>query len=250
MDRSQVIDRVRRTRIRPEDAPEASYQVSPPDWRQIDRTLKDIVKDGSDKIVKALTAAVHRASTETTLLRLGNEGFKASLAAKNKRKSHGKALELEGAEESTGGAVFWSPHKVKDARAKKDEQEAAEHEEKLEKAKMKDLKKANKLYKQKIAKEKAEQRVVDKKRKEKEKAERDAKAREKREQRERTNAIKLSQKGKAPASKATASKPIKKKPQRARSGGAARKVVPEPAPPPPARTTKSGRTPTLPAKYR
>lgn len=245
MDRSQVINRVKRTRVQQEDAIEASSQVSVPDWRHVDRTLKEVVKESSNETVKTLTAAIHRASTETILLRLENEGLKASLAAKNKRKSHGKILEIEGADETTGGFVFWSPSKVKDARAKRVEQDAKEHEEKLEKAKMKDLRKANKLYKEKIAKEKADKRVERKERKERKKAGGDEKARKKREEKERQNAIKSSKKGKATAVKAS-----QKKPQRARGGGAARKVALEPAPLPPARTTKSGRTPTLPAKYR
>jgi hypothetical protein len=115
MDRAQVIDRVRRTRTQQDEASEALPEASPDDWRHISQKLKNVVKDSLDTVVKELTVSIHRASTETTLLRLENEGLKASLAAKNKRRSHGKTLELQGADETTGGSTFWSPSRVKAA---------------------------------------------------------------------------------------------------------------------------------------
>jgi regulator of replication initiation timing len=101
MDRAQVIDRVRRTRTQQDGASEALPEAYPDDWRHISQKLKSVVKDSLDKVVKELTVSIHRASTETTLLRLENEGLKASLAAKNKRRSHGKTLQLQGADETT-----------------------------------------------------------------------------------------------------------------------------------------------------
>jgi hypothetical protein len=101
-----------------------SSDLSPTSWKRVERLLQQTVTDTSNEVVRRLEALIHRASIETKLLCYENEGLRASLATKNKRKKHGKRLLLASPERSGGGAIFWSPWKVDEARAKRAEMEA------------------------------------------------------------------------------------------------------------------------------
>jgi hypothetical protein len=58
---------------------------------------------------------------------------------------------LQQRQEYYGGAVFWSPSKIREARARKAVKERLKEEEKLQKADSKKLKAQAALYKKKIA---------------------------------------------------------------------------------------------------
>jgi hypothetical protein len=153
---------------------EAPSDLSPARGVQLERLLRETVKDISDTVARKLTSSVHRLATENKIQALEITGLRSSLATKNKRTSHGKALPLPISEKSTGGAIFFSPRSVRQAKAKLKQQEQEEHQEELQKAETKKLKADTKLLKEKLAKEAAEKRVKEKERKEREKAERAA----------------------------------------------------------------------------
>jgi hypothetical protein len=225
----------------------SSSGLSLTDWARVEQLLQQSVKDTSDDVVRRLEASIHRASTETKLLRYENAGLRASLATKNKRRSHGKHLPLAQAESTGGGAFFWSPRKVQEARVKCAEMDHQKHQEKLKKVEMKALGAANKLYKQKIAEEKRAERERAKGVREKEKAAKAAEQRRQREERNLQKAIQTPQRGKRRGSQA----PAPKNKRRKASGSSAAAPVPvQPVSALPVLTTSHGRNVHLSAKFR
>ena len=87
---------------------------------------------------------------QNELLQHEIKGLKEALAVKKKHKKRGKPLDLQQRKEYHGGAVFWSPRKVREARVRQSVKEQEEKEQQLQKAETAELKKAAKLYKEKI----------------------------------------------------------------------------------------------------
>lgn len=102
MDPSPVTDKFKYTSPSPSNS---GSDLSPTSWKRVERLLQQTVKDSSNEVVRRLEASIHRASTETKLLRYENEGLRASLAIKNQRKKPGKQLPLS-SEKPDGGATF------------------------------------------------------------------------------------------------------------------------------------------------
>jgi regulator of replication initiation timing len=93
-------------------------------------SFKEAVQQGTAEVVKKLSAAIHRVSTENKLLKLQNEGLLASLDTQIKRTRNGRRLPLLGKKKQPTDATLFSPCKIQEAleiRRWKDE-------EKLEKA--------------------------------------------------------------------------------------------------------------------
>ena len=70
--------------------------------------------------------------------------LKEALINEKKRRKRGKALPLEAAEEYHGGAIFWSPRKVKEARDRQLQQGLEEEQlqhQRAEAARLRELKK-------------------------------------------------------------------------------------------------------------
>ena len=65
-------------------------------------------------------------AVQKTLLQHENKQLKEALINEKKRRQRGKPLLLEAPQEYNGGAVFWSPSKVKDARAWQAQKDADE----------------------------------------------------------------------------------------------------------------------------
>ena len=145
--------------------------------------------------------------------------------------------------------MIWSPRAFREARARmavaEQEREAAE----LQRAQIKELAAANKLYQEKIAQEKRKQRVREKEERERVKAKKAEEAAERKAQRERDKqacdaekAVQLPQRGKRKALQSAA-------PGKTQNRGtvAARRgvIATEPPAAPRADTTRSGRTATL-----
>jgi hypothetical protein len=247
MDPFVITNKFNYTTPSPNSDSRVSSNLSPNDWKRVERLLQQTVKDSSNDVVRRLEASIHRASTETKLLRHENEGLRASLATKNKRKRHGKRLPLTSDESVGGGAIFWSPQKVDEARGKQAEIEEDERQEKLKKVEMKELRAASKLYKEKIIEEKRAERERAKVVREKERAEKAAEKQRQKEERNLQKAIQTSQTGKRKASRASAPKNKRQK----RSGGsAAARIAPTRSPSPPPRITSRGRSIKVPSKFR
>jgi hypothetical protein len=84
-------------------------------WREIRGLITSSVKDPNLKEAKELSAAFHSLQTQIELRDYENKGLRDSLETKKKRKKKTYTLELGGLRENTGGAMFFTPSKVKKA---------------------------------------------------------------------------------------------------------------------------------------
>jgi hypothetical protein len=86
------------------------------DWRRIKRLLNRVVTDIYDKNTKKLSAIMHHLSTENIILKLCCQGLESALQNERKKRKCGKPLQFELAAPENGGAVFYSPQKIQQAR--------------------------------------------------------------------------------------------------------------------------------------
>jgi hypothetical protein len=93
-----------------------SSALSASNWRKTESLLREVVTDRSDPRAQKLSRAFHQISVQKSLLTHEAQGLRQALNNERLRRKRGKALPLEPAEEYHGGAVFWSPRKVKEAR--------------------------------------------------------------------------------------------------------------------------------------
>ncbi|KAF2822600.1 hypothetical protein CC86DRAFT_300816 [Ophiobolus disseminans] len=213
----------------------------------MERLVRSAVSDQGADESKKLSQTVHSLATQNELLRHKNDGLKEALIVKKRHRKVGKPLDLQQREEYHGGAMFWSPQKVREARAREAVKEQEQHQEMLAKANRKELRLAAKLYKDQIAEEKRvareEAKVVQEEAKAKKAAERAAKI----EAQNTKKAAQTSQLGKR-----RASRPPPCTPKRQRRGGvsAAAATSPEAASAPLPKVNSRGRTINVPHKYR
>ena len=83
-----------------------------------------MVEDIYDSRAQKLSNSIHSLSVQNMLLKMQNEGLKKQIVNEKKKRKRGKPLLLEPPKNHDGGALFWSPNKVQQARerqAQKDE---------------------------------------------------------------------------------------------------------------------------------
>jgi len=217
------------------------------DWRRIERLVRSTVEDQSSKEARKLRSSLHHISVQNELLHNEVRGLRKALSIKKKHKKKGKPLDLQQRQEYHGGAVFWSPRKVREARARQSVKVQEEKEQQLQKDETAELRKAAKLYKEKIAEEKRVAREAAKVAREKEKAEKAAERARKKEARNAAKALQTAQKGKRKASQPPTQSNKRQKRVvdavvAAEASGAASAAPP--------RTTRHGRNVKLPSKYK
>ncbi|KAF2823132.1 hypothetical protein CC86DRAFT_265830, partial [Ophiobolus disseminans] len=204
-----------------------------------------------DPRAQKLSQAFHSISVQKTLLEQEARGLKEALINERQRRKRGKALPLEAPEEYQGGAVFWSPRKVKEARDRLQHQEAEEKQQQLQKAeaaRLREVRRQAKAQAKQVRREaRAEARIVREKEKAEKAAEQASRAAARRTQQRLQKALKATQKGNKmrakAAPKATLKNRVVAEPQGSReaSGAAAGQ---EPS------QSQHGRAIKLPAKYR
>jgi hypothetical protein len=244
MEPEAVLDRF--TAESPENAEAGPAELSQGYWQRMERLIRSAVSDNTAEESKRLSLALHELQVQNQLLSVENEGLRDALTTKRKRKK-GKVLDLQQREEYHGGAVFWSPRKIREARAREVVIEKEAYELRLQKANDKELKAAATLYKQKIQEERLVARERAKVVREKERVEKATERARKQEALNTKRAIQQSQLGKMKASQAL---PPKNKRQKRSGDGATVRVVPAPPPSPPPRTTTRGRNVKFPHKFR
>ncbi|KAI1686713.1 DUF1682 multi-domain protein [Pyrenophora tritici-repentis] len=228
---------------------QAGYQgLTDRNWRRVERCKKreEIARK---KLYEArkLRSSVHHLSVQYELLKHENEGLKEALQHKKKHRKKGKALDLQQRQEYHGGSVFWSPRKLREARAREAVRERDETEEKLQKARSKKQREEARLQRQDELEERRVERQRLKEMRELERAEKAAERARQKEERDAAKAIQLPQKGKRRASAATSSNNKRQKRVEAARAGA---QVQEEPPAPPSKLTSRGRNVNLPSKYR
>ena len=116
--------------IEPAASPDSSSgaPIQAEDWAAIRRLINKAAKDIGSKETQRLANTVHTLTIENLILKMENRGLKRSLVNEKKRRKKGKALPLPKPEDYHGGAIFYSPSKVQQARntqARKAEEEKA-----------------------------------------------------------------------------------------------------------------------------
>ena len=160
------------------------------DWRKIERLVRSTVDDQSSRQARKLSSSLHHISVQNELLHNEIKGLRKALLIKKKHTKKSKPLDLQQRQEYHGGAVFWSPRKIREARVRQSIKEQEEKEQQLQKAETAELKKAAKLYKEKIAQEKRVAREAAKVAREEERAKKAAERARKKEARNTAKAIK------------------------------------------------------------
>ncbi|KAF2000112.1 hypothetical protein P154DRAFT_576442 [Amniculicola lignicola CBS 123094] len=122
---------------RPSSSNSTTSILSAGDWRKIERLLRQVVSDIYDKRSQQLSQTIHSISVRNVLLVNEVEQLKEALVNEKKKRQRGKPLLLEAPPQYDSGAIFWSPQKVQEARArqvKKDaEEEALQHQKDFKK---------------------------------------------------------------------------------------------------------------------
>ena len=231
-----------------QDSRESSTSIlSGSDWRKIDRLIQSAVQKQSSEDNHKLSRSFHHISIQHELLRHEITGLREALLVKKRHKKHSKPLDLQQRTEYHGGAVFWSPRKLREARARQVIKDRTKDELRLQKAETAKLREASKLYKDKMAQEKRVAREAAKEAREKEKAQKVAERARQREAQNAERAIQLSQKGKRKASKPTIQSNKRQKSVVEVVGGGESSKATSATPP---ITTRYGRNTKLPSKYR
>lgn len=109
---------------RPSSSESSGSVLSAKDWRRIEKLLHQVVEDIYDSRAQKLSNSIHSLSVQNMLLKMQNEGLKKQIVNEKKKRKRGKPLLLEPPKNHDGGALFWSPNKVQQARerqAQKDE---------------------------------------------------------------------------------------------------------------------------------
>jgi hypothetical protein len=183
-----------------------------------------------------------------------NKGLRESLATKKKRNKPGKKLDLHREGSYHGGAEWLSPRSFKRACERQVQREQAQEEDKLRKANIKELKASNNLLNKKLQENRRVERERSKKEREKEKEKKAQEQAQKKQQKEKEKQavnlpkpVQLSQTGKRTALNKTASR--NKRVKRC-TGGASGGQGGESSQAPPPKTTKRGRSITIPNKFR
>jgi hypothetical protein len=111
-----------------------SSALSASNWRKTEGLLRQVLKDRGDNRAQKLSQAFHQISTQKTLLEHEVKPLRKALINEKMRRKRGKPLLLEEPEEYHGGAVFWSPRKVKEARDRRQLKEREEEQLQHQKA--------------------------------------------------------------------------------------------------------------------
>jgi len=248
----KVLNRFRKAPSDENEDPGFEPEGNRTSWNQLRKLYDGAVKDNDEKLSKRLCVAIHSLQTYNEILNTENDGLREALAHKKKHNKKSKPLDLQQRQEYHGGAVFWSPRKVREARAREDVRTTTEMAEKLAKAESKQLKEAATLYKKKMQEEARVVRETAKKRAAEErkmaaeaKAAKQAQKEQEQRDRDAQKALQPSQRSNRAASKVLKASQSKQRRNNRVRGGA---VEAPPAPRAPPKSTRT-RTITAPKKY-
>lgn len=150
---------------RPSSSESTSSILKADDWIRIENLLKDVVVDFYDKKVQKLNNSMISLATENALLRLRCEGLEKALINEKKHRIKKRPLLLDLPADNEGGAIFFSPSKIQQARdlqLQKDteavQEQARKDDKKLQQQLLKESRELEKLKRAQIRKEKRQQR--------------------------------------------------------------------------------------------
>ncbi|EDU43489.1 conserved hypothetical protein [Pyrenophora tritici-repentis Pt-1C-BFP] len=212
-DPTPILKRFNRNTPKVSSSDESSASVlSGSDWRKIKALVNQTAADRTSKEVKKLHRSLYHISTQNELLRHEMKGLKEALSTKKKQKKKSYPLDLQTNQDGYhGGAVFWSPRKLRQARERRVVEEREKDETQLQKARRLELKEQARLYKLQVAQEKRVERERLREVREKEKAEKMAERAREKAARDSQKAIQQAQNSKRKASQSSTQKQKRQK---------------------------------------
>ncbi|THC87363.1 hypothetical protein EYZ11_013190 [Aspergillus tanneri] len=136
--------------------------VNGDNWRFIQQMIRAAVVNYYDESAKKLSSTIHQLATENALLRLENTGLRTALSNEKMKRQRAKPLVFQLQEPDSGGAIFYSPKNIQQARelhaAKDREVELA----KASKEQYRLRRQQAKEEKQRLLQERKEKRAADK----------------------------------------------------------------------------------------
>jgi hypothetical protein len=142
-----ILKRFNNNPLENSDASSLQSEGDGSDWRDVCCLIEKVVVDSASKLLQKLKAALHSFQVQNELLNSENNGLRAALTVKKKHGKKNRPLDLQQRKEYHGGAVFWSPRKVKEAEARQVVKQREAELQKLYKSQQKKLKAAAALYK-------------------------------------------------------------------------------------------------------
>jgi hypothetical protein len=227
------------------DASSIAPTYSGDTWIKLDTVAKRALAGASKKDASTVRQSLHHMAIQNTLLKSENEGLLDALTFKKKPQKQSKSLALQQHYEYWGPSMMWTPRSFREAKVRMRLARQEKEAEEKEKANMKELAEANKLYNEKVLQEKRAARAKEKEERDrlaavkaKEVAERKAERERQKQARDSQKAIQQALRGKRKASQKAA--PGKKQ---NRGAVAARGSAPAHEPPlePPATHSNRGR---------
>jgi hypothetical protein len=227
-----------------------SSELSASNWRKTESLLRQVVRDRRDPRAQKLSRAFHSISVQKTLLEHETRGLREALLNERLRRKRGKVLPLEAAEDYHGGAIFWSPRKVKEARDRLHQQELKEQEQQHQKAERARIREEQRQVKRQMVETRraarAEARILREQQRAERAADRASQQAARRAAKQLEQALKTAQKGKRRSLNtinyiASAERAVAARPGSASASGAAS--------PAPSVQSRRGRKINLPAKY-
>jgi hypothetical protein len=227
-----------------------SSALSASDWRKIRQLIDRAVTNRDQRKISKLNQTIHRLSIRLVLAEHENVRLKEALINERQRRKRGRALPLEAEEEYHGGAVFWSPRKVKEARDRQLQQGLEEEQlqhQRAEAARLREEQRQEKLQAvQQRRTARAAARLMRQEEKARKAADRASRQAARRTQQRLQQAQKTAQKGKRRSLKVPIKAHQKKRPIARPRGGA---QPHEPREAPPASTSRGGRAIRTPVRF-
>ena len=136
-----------------ESVPSSSTTPYGSNWQQLNRHIRTTQEYVQDAEAQQAARTVHRMAARIQLQQREIEELKGAISVKKKRAKPSRALHLEQSDGEHGGAVFWSPRRIREARIQQFNADREKQEQQLQNAEAAKAKKQAQLYQKKIAEE-------------------------------------------------------------------------------------------------
>ncbi|KAF1359816.1 hypothetical protein EJ07DRAFT_178305 [Lizonia empirigonia] len=153
MDAEVVLQRFRNHTSEQDRGLEIGQHGDGDSWCQLQKLFDAAVADKAKVKAKQLSAAVHSLQTNNNILLTEINGLHSALLTKKKQNTRIYTMDLHQDEQDTGGAVFWSPKKLRDARAREATKRDEAQREELQKREAREAKAAQSFLKKQQANE-------------------------------------------------------------------------------------------------
>jgi hypothetical protein len=246
-----ILKRFNRQPLQSSSSDSDSSALSASDWRKIRQLVDHAIASRDQGRISKLNQTIHQLSIRSVLAEHENTRLKEALINERQRRKRGRALPLVADEEYHGGAVFWSPKKVKEARDRQLQQGLEEEELQLQKAEAARLRQERKQEKLQSAQQRraarVEAQIIRQEKKAREAADRASRQAARKAQQRLQQAQKTAQKGKRRSLKPVIKPAIKKRVATQHEVGGEASAAAAALPP---FQSRHGRAIKLPSKYR